>query len=99
MTIKGDVMTNPEHSREKHNVALLSVFAAIFLTGSKLTIGFLTGSLGLLSEALHSGLDLVAAGITYFSVRISDKRLIIAIHLDTARLKIFPHLLKRFFFL
>ncbi len=58
---------------EKKNVALGSVCAAIFLTGSKLVIGLLTGSLGILSEALHSGLDLIAAMITYFSVRISDK--------------------------
>lgn len=61
------------HNHEKQNVALSSVLAAIFLTGSKLIIGFLTGSLGILSEALHSALDLVAAGITYVSVRISDK--------------------------
>lgn len=60
-------------SGEKKRVALISVFAAIFLTGTKFIIGFLTGSLGILSEALHSGLDLVAAVITYFSVRISDK--------------------------
>ncbi|HEY5592585.1 MAG TPA: cation diffusion facilitator family transporter [Paludibacter sp.] len=59
--------------KEKKRVALISVFAAIFLTGSKLTIGILTGSLGILSEALHSALDLVAAVITYFSVRVSDK--------------------------
>ncbi len=59
--------------KEKKRVALISVFAAIFLTGSKLVIGILTGSLGILSEALHSGLDMVAAIITYFSVRISDK--------------------------
>jgi cation diffusion facilitator family transporter len=58
---------------EKNKVALLSVFAAVFLTGFKLIIGVLTGSLGILSEALHSALDLVAAVITYFSVRISDK--------------------------
>lgn len=58
---------------EKKRVALISVFAAVFLTGSKIVIGVLTGSLGILSEALHSGLDLVAAVITYFSVRISDK--------------------------
>lgn len=54
-------------------VAGISVFAAIFLTGFKLIIGFLTGSLGILSEALHSGLDFIATVITYFSVRISDK--------------------------
>ena len=59
--------------KEKKRVALISVFAAIFLTGFKLVIGILTGSLGILSEALHSGLDLVAAVITFFSVRISDK--------------------------
>jgi cation diffusion facilitator family transporter len=59
--------------KEKKRVALISVFAAIFLTGFKLVIGILTGSLGILSEALHSGLDLIAAIITYFSVRISDK--------------------------
>lgn len=60
-------------AQEKTRVALISVFAAIFLTGFKLVIGILTGSLGILSEALHSGLDLVAAIITYFSVRVSDK--------------------------
>jgi cation diffusion facilitator family transporter len=59
--------------KEKKRVALISVFAAIILTGFKLVIGILTGSLGILSEALHSGLDLVAAVITYFSVRVSDK--------------------------
>lgn len=59
--------------KEKNRVALFSVLAAIFLTSFKLIIGILTGSLGILSEALHSGLDLVAAVITFFSVRISDK--------------------------
>lgn len=59
--------------KEKKRVALLSVFAAIFLTGFKFTVGLLTGSLGILSEALHSLLDLFAAIITYFSVRVSDK--------------------------
>ncbi len=59
--------------KEKLNVAFISVLAAIFLTGFKLVIGILTGSLGILSEALHSGLDMVAAVITYFSVRVSDK--------------------------
>jgi len=60
-------------SKEKNRVALISVLAAIFLTGFKLIVGILTGSLGILSEALHSALDLVAAVITYFSVRVSDK--------------------------
>jgi cation diffusion facilitator family transporter len=59
--------------QEKNSVALFSVAAAIALTTFKLIVGVLTGSLGILSEALHSGLDLVAAVITFFSVRISDK--------------------------
>jgi cation diffusion facilitator family transporter len=58
---------------EKRLVALSSVFAAVLLTGMKLIVGLYTGSLGLLAEAAHSGLDLVAAIITYFAVRISDK--------------------------
>ena len=58
---------------EKKSVALMSVLAAVFITGFKLIIGLLTGSLGILSEALHSALDMVAAMITYFSVRVSDK--------------------------
>lgn len=64
---------HPGMVKEKMRVAGISVFAAIFLTGFKLIIGILTGSLGILSEALHSGLDLIAAVITYFSVRISDR--------------------------
>ncbi len=58
---------------EKKRVAFVSVLAAVFLTGFKLFIGLITGSLGILSEALHSGLDLIAALITFFSVRVSDK--------------------------
>ena len=58
---------------EKKRVALLSVLAAMLLTGTKLIIGVLTGSLGILAEAVHSGLDLVAAVITYGAVRVSDK--------------------------
>jgi cation diffusion facilitator family transporter len=58
---------------EKNRVALVSVIAAVFITGFKIIIGIMTNSLGILSEALHSGLDLVAALITLFAVRISDK--------------------------
>lgn len=59
--------------KEKNKVAMLSVLAALVLTIFKFVVGILTGSLGILSEALHSGLDMVAAVITWFSVRISDK--------------------------
>jgi cation diffusion facilitator family transporter len=50
-----------------------SVIAAIFLTGVKLVVGLKTNSLGILSEAAHSGLDLIAALITYFAVTLADK--------------------------
>ncbi len=59
--------------REKRIVAATSVLAAVFLTGTKLIIGFLTGSLGILAEAAHSALDLAAAIITFFAVRVSDR--------------------------
>lgn len=60
-------------NREKAGAALSSVLAAVFLTAMKLAVGLSTNSLGILSEAAHSGLDLVAAGITYFAVRYSAK--------------------------
>ncbi len=59
--------------REKRLVAMTSVFAAVLLTALKLVVGVVTGSLGILSEAAHSGLDLVAAGVTFFAVRLSGK--------------------------
>lgn len=58
---------------EKRLVALHSLLSAIAITFLKLVVGLSTRSLGLLSEAAHSGLDLVAAFITLLSVRVSDK--------------------------
>jgi len=64
----------PESMRkEKRAVAGNSVLAAFAITALKVAVGFTTGSLGILSEAAHSGLDLIAALVTYFSVRVSDK--------------------------
>jgi len=59
--------------REKKNVALNSIVAAVAITTLKVVVGISTGSLGILSEAAHSALDLVAAAVTYLSVRVSDK--------------------------
>ncbi len=61
------------HMDEKKGAAFSSVIAAVFLTTIKLIVGIITGSLGILSEALHSLLDLVAAGVTFFAVHSSDK--------------------------
>jgi cation diffusion facilitator family transporter len=60
-------------NHEKQRAAGSSVIAAFFLVIFKAVVGFMTGSLGILAEALHSGLDLVAALITFFAVRISSK--------------------------
>ena len=59
--------------REKRNAALTSVIAAIGLTAIKIIVGMFTGSLGILAEAAHSGLDLVAAIMTLLAIRISDR--------------------------
>lgn len=58
---------------EKRRAALSSIFWALLLTSAKLGAGIYTNSLGILSEALHSGLDLVAAGITYMAVRVASR--------------------------
>lgn len=58
---------------DKRAVALGSVTASALLTLAKLAVGLLTGSLGILSEAAHSLLDLGAAGLTYFAVRLADQ--------------------------
>ncbi len=57
----------------KRTAAILSVAAAALLTLLKLITGLLTGSLGMLSEAAHSGIDLIASAITLFSVQVSDR--------------------------
>ena len=66
-------MTSEAMRAEKRNVAAGSVLAALAITALKILVGISTGSLGILSEAAHSGLDLIAALITLFSVRVSDK--------------------------
>jgi cation diffusion facilitator family transporter len=62
-----------EEGREKKRAALLSVGSAVLLVSLKTFLVVRTGSLGVLSEALHSGLDLIAAIITFLSVRLSDQ--------------------------
>ncbi|MCR4428944.1 MAG: cation-efflux pump [Caldiserica bacterium] len=58
---------------QKISVAFYSVLVGLFLTGMKAIVGISTGSLGIISEALHSLLDLGAALMTFFSVRISSR--------------------------
>src|SRR5690348_9806095 len=60
-------------TQEKRRAALLSVGSALLLVSLKTFLVYRTGSLGVLSEALHSGLDLIAAIITFLSIRVSDR--------------------------
>src|SRR5919199_116336 len=60
-----------EEIRAQQRTALLSVAAACFLVAVKLGAGLVTGSLGLIAEAAHSGTDFVAALLTLFAVRIA----------------------------
>jgi cation diffusion facilitator family transporter len=73
MNMTDSIQSHAHGEREKRMAALNSVVAAIFLTGMKIVVGLLTGSLGILSEAAHSGLDLVAAAVTFFAVRLSSR--------------------------
>ena len=60
-------------SAAKTGVARLSVFSNTFLILTKLAVGLLTGSISILAEAIHSGIDLAAAVIAFFAVRVSDQ--------------------------
>ena len=68
-------MTQPleQATHEKRLAALASVGSAVVLVGLKIFLSVITGSLGILSEALHSILDLIAAVFTFFSVRVAVK--------------------------
>src|ERR1700675_1621494 len=62
-----------EEGREKKRAALLSVGSAVLLVSLKTFLVLRTGGLGVLSEALHSSLVLIAAIITFLSVAVSDQ--------------------------
>jgi cation diffusion facilitator family transporter len=65
-------LSGEEKARRKQQAALSSIGAGVLLTAAKLVVGLLSGSLALLSEALHSGLDLVGTGLSYAAVRVSN---------------------------
>ncbi|HEY1253299.1 MAG TPA: cation diffusion facilitator family transporter [Terracidiphilus sp.] len=60
-------------SAEKRKVALHSMLAAAAMTLLKLGAGLVSGSLGVLSDAAHSALDMVGSMLTFFSVQVSDR--------------------------
>jgi len=64
-------MNEHVHS-DKTRVAAISVFASAGMAVAKLVVGLIIGSLALISEALHSSVDVVATVITWMVVRVSD---------------------------
>jgi cation diffusion facilitator family transporter len=65
-------MSGHDHSA-KSRVAAISVFASASMAVAKLVVGVIIGSLALISEALHSAVDVVATVITWLVVRVSDR--------------------------
>ncbi len=65
-------MTHPAHTA-KSRVAAISIFASAGMAAAKFAVGFAIGSLALISEALHSSVDVVATIITWMVVRVSDR--------------------------
>jgi cation diffusion facilitator family transporter len=66
-------MSSAAANHEKNSAALNSVAAAFLLTGLKVVVGLLSGSMGILAEAAHSGLDFAAAIVTCLAVRAASK--------------------------
>src|SRR5467141_346804 len=64
-------MIHPDHNA-KSRVAAISVFASAGMAAAKFVVGIAIGSLALISEALHSSVDVVATVITWLVVRVSD---------------------------
>lgn len=62
-----------KNMQEKVKVARLSIFSNTFLIIIKLIVGILTGSVSIISEAIHSTMDLAASFIAFFSVKVSDQ--------------------------
>jgi len=60
-----------DREQRKKRVALLSVVSNATLVALKLAVGLAIGAVSVLSEAIHSGVDLVASGIAWYSVRTS----------------------------
>lgn len=60
-------------NNKKESVAFSSVIASGCLTALKFVVGVMTGSMGIISEAIHSLLDLGAATLTFFAVRFGDR--------------------------
>ncbi|MDD4871186.1 MAG: cation diffusion facilitator family transporter [Kiritimatiellae bacterium] len=66
-------MADHPNTKRKTRVALLSVFSNTILVVLKLVVGLIIGSVSIISEAIHSGIDLLAAVIAFLAVKISGQ--------------------------
>jgi cation diffusion facilitator family transporter len=64
---------NAHAHSEKTSVAAISIFASAGMAAAKFVVGIAIGSLALISEALHSSVDVVATVVTWLVVRVSDR--------------------------
>jgi cation diffusion facilitator family transporter len=65
-------MNHPDHTA-KSRVAAISIFASAGMAAAKFVVGVAIGSLALISEALHSSVDVVATVVTWLAVKFSDR--------------------------
>jgi divalent metal cation (Fe/Co/Zn/Cd) transporter len=66
--VSAEHLSLEEANRVKARAAYVSIISNSLLIGFKLTVGIISGSVGIISEALHSGSDLIAAVIAFFAV-------------------------------
>lgn len=74
--VDADNLTPPDlaaQRREKQSAAAVSLVVVLALGAAKLAVGISTGSLGVVADAIHSGLDFVAAVLTALVVRWADR--------------------------
>jgi cation diffusion facilitator family transporter len=67
------IVTKTDIQNEKVKVATISIAASVGLAVLKLLVGLSTNSLGILSEAMHSGLDIISAFMTLYAIRMTIK--------------------------
>ena len=89
-------MDDLEIQKQKANVASLSIISNSVLVVLKAAIGILIGSVSVLSEAIHSGMDLVATIIAFVPLEYLAKKLMRGIHSGMPRWKTFPLLPKHY---
>lgn len=88
-------MEKQDKMNKKVSTSRLSIISNCILLILKFVAGFWIGSISIISEAIHSGIDLFAAAIAFFAVKNLPGLRIMIIHMDMANMKTFQDLLSR----